>query len=209
MSRLRPRLAGVVRRGLLRSRIVGRPFERSEVHQKMPEQELVDRLSGLNRWLRRPRTGPTFVRRRPCRPASADDIVATEQALGFTIPPLLVRIYREVGNGGFGPGYGLIGARGGFLDARGESIDQAYRGRAESDPTDPDWRWPHRLVPLFSWGGAVFTCGDFSDAECRLVEFDPHGWTGTDPMTNALRVHGRNLYQYLAAWVGGSDVQLD
>lgn len=40
----------------------------------------------------------------PASPAAVD---AAEAALGFAIPQLLRRLYIEVGNGGFGPNYGL------------------------------------------------------------------------------------------------------
>ena len=42
-------------------------------------------------------------------PARPDEVDAAEAALGFPIPLLLRRLYTEVGNGGFGPGYGLEG----------------------------------------------------------------------------------------------------
>jgi hypothetical protein len=40
-------------------------------------------------------------------PASVAEVDAAEATLGFAIPPLLRRLYTEVGNGGFGPDYGL------------------------------------------------------------------------------------------------------
>lgn len=42
-------------------------------------------------------------------PATIAEVDAAEVALGFAIPPLLRRLYTEVGNGGFGPNYGLEG----------------------------------------------------------------------------------------------------
>jgi hypothetical protein len=40
-------------------------------------------------------------------PAMEDQLLATEAALGFPLPPLLRAFYAEVANGGFGFGYGL------------------------------------------------------------------------------------------------------
>jgi len=37
------------------------------------------------------------------------DAEASEQALGFSVPELLKLVYQRVRNGGFGPGYGLMG----------------------------------------------------------------------------------------------------
>jgi hypothetical protein len=42
-------------------------------------------------------------------PVTREAIYDAEQALGFALPELLRRLYEEVGNGGFGPGYGLFG----------------------------------------------------------------------------------------------------
>ena len=47
-------------------------------------------------------------------PATPEQLAATEQALGFPLLPLLRTLYSELANGGFGPGYGLRGAIGGF-----------------------------------------------------------------------------------------------
>src|SRR5690242_515603 len=41
--------------------------------------------------------------------ATAHDIEQAEAKLGFAIDPLMRRLYTEVGNGGFGPGYGVLG----------------------------------------------------------------------------------------------------
>ncbi|HVX10780.1 MAG TPA: hypothetical protein VHC22_06335 [Pirellulales bacterium] len=42
-------------------------------------------------------------------PATAAELVAAGHSLGFTLPTALADVYLGVGNGGFGPGYGLIG----------------------------------------------------------------------------------------------------
>ncbi len=41
-------------------------------------------------------------------PVSLADLTDAETIIGFPLPTLLRRIYLEVGNGGFGPGYGLF-----------------------------------------------------------------------------------------------------
>src|SRR5690242_3913384 len=43
------------------------------------------------------------------KPADRVGVARDERRLGFTLPALLKRLYAEIGNGGFGPGYGLIG----------------------------------------------------------------------------------------------------
>ncbi len=45
----------------------------------------------------------------PAPLATQAGIAVDEQTLGYPFPPLLKRLYVEVGNGGWGPGYGLLG----------------------------------------------------------------------------------------------------
>ncbi|WP_344505901.1 hypothetical protein [Dactylosporangium maewongense] len=56
----------------------------------------------------------------PLRPASPAVVAEAEELAGRPLPSLLRRLYLEVGNGGFGPGYGLLGLRDGH---RAGSID--------------------------------------------------------------------------------------
>jgi SMI1 / KNR4 family (SUKH-1) len=50
-------------------------------------------------------------------PATEEQLVAAEQALGIPLPPLLRTLYSQIANGAFGPHYGLIGALAGFCEA--------------------------------------------------------------------------------------------
>jgi hypothetical protein len=49
----------------------------------------------------------------PLRPAPPAAVAEAEELAGRSLPSLLRRLYLEVGNGGFGPGYGLLGLRDG------------------------------------------------------------------------------------------------
>jgi hypothetical protein len=61
-------------------------------------------------------------------PATEEQLQATEDILGFSLPGTLRRLYAEVANGGFGPGYGILGAVGGTSHASNwyTNIAQAY-----------------------------------------------------------------------------------
>jgi hypothetical protein len=48
--------------------------------------------------------GAEFVRPKLYPPTSNNVLDATEQALGFSLPAFLRRLYTEVGNGGYGLG---------------------------------------------------------------------------------------------------------
>ena len=63
--------------------------------------------------------------------ASANEVRLAEEHLGFAIPELLKSIYLNVANGGFGPGYGLIGVAGGHRSDLGslvETFDDIAKG---------------------------------------------------------------------------------
>jgi hypothetical protein len=94
-------------------------------------------------------------------PATEEQLLATESALGVPLPPDLRAIYAEVANGGFGPASGIVGAIGGApLDAVGlvyehiasdpvpshevpdgletEEIDEIYSGRIREETSAPE-----------------------------------------------------------------------
>src|SRR4028119_998412 len=58
--------------------------------------------------------------------ATEAEIADAERRLGFPLPLLLRRIYEEVGNGGFGPGGGLIGIDSGYPDSEGRRLPEKY-----------------------------------------------------------------------------------
>ena len=125
-------------------------------------------------------------------PATAAAIEDAEASLGVALPPLLRRLYVEIGNGGFGPGYGVLGLVGGATDSRGHSAIDLHR------------RWPTEttevLLPICHWG-----CGIYSLIECapdpgRMWGCDPNADSGGDgPLRDAeLDFHG-----WLTLWVEG------
>src|SRR5437763_11278632 len=59
-------------------------------------------------------------------PVSDPALARSEQRLGLRLPSFLGEVFRQVGNGGFGPGYGLIGLPGGFAGDVGKSIVELY-----------------------------------------------------------------------------------
>ncbi len=102
--------------------------------------------------------------------ATETDVAITEQALGFTLPPLLRQLYTQVANGGFGPGYGLNGVIGGFgniLPASYLSTKRQYRlvdiGMYERRQAAtqllelPVYVFPDRVLELCHWGCAIYS----------------------------------------------------
>src|SRR5687767_4174627 len=113
-------------------------------------------------------------------PADPDGIADDERQFGFAFPPLLKRIYTEIGNGGFGPGYGLIGLSNGVPDDAGNTGPAIYKLFRDGDPEDPHWKWPEGLLPICDWGCAIRSCVDCADPNFRMRIFDPNEHRGDD-----------------------------
>ena len=117
-------------------------------------------------------------------PATDEQLQATEEVLGFPLPALLRALYAQVANGGFGPGYGLLGAIGGGNE-EGLLLTDTYQWmKADTQPIDlltcerlatpiektggsynfisdlqtpiPRGYWPESLLPLSHDGCAMF-----------------------------------------------------
>jgi len=114
---------------------------------------------------------------------------AAERDLEVELPALLSRIYREVGNGGFGPGAGQIGLANGYLDADGRTLPEKYRQlRSEG--------WRERLLPLWDWGDAAWSCVDASSVNADIVTVGELGFVRTE----------FSLETWLSAWLHGIDL---
>jgi hypothetical protein len=58
--------------------------------------------------------------------AEEAEIKQAEAMLGTRLPAPLRNLYLRIGNGGFGPGYGVLGLEGGLRDDRGKTVLDTY-----------------------------------------------------------------------------------
>lgn len=124
-------------------------------------------------------------------PATLEQIVQAEAALGCRFHEFHRKLLQEVGNGGFGPGDGLIGIPGGRTDDEGRSIlelRQALFGNQIGN-TVPRW-----VVPLCDWGDGAWSCLDESTGNVLML--DEHGLTDTSI----------SLQSWMNDWVSGVDL---
>jgi hypothetical protein len=113
-------------------------------------------------------------------PASADVIEAAEKEMGCHFHPLHERLFKEVGNGGFGPGNGLIEIPGGSLDMEEPSMIELKRGLF----SDHEKLQMPSVVPLCDWGCGIWSCVDcktgailsMSEFGLRDLEQGLHSW---------------------------------
>jgi hypothetical protein len=154
-----------------------------------------------------PETG--FPGREPPRPTrlSDEELEEAERRLGFRLPAALSTVYQQVGNGGFGPGYGLIGIVGGMA-GDGHDVTEDYELRRQPDPDDPGWTWPEGLLAICHWGCAIYSCIDCrSGADPEVIRFDPN--PVDDDWSMAFFSEERRLSEWLAAWLDGADLWED
>jgi hypothetical protein len=131
----------------------------------------------------------------PPIPASPQAVNMAERALGYPLPSLLRRLYLEVGNGGFGPGYGILGVRGGWNDDLGRTAIDAYR---EFHSARRSQSLPDALLPLCDWGCGIYSLVDCASRHGDVWASDPNPGVEDDTFHQSL-----TLAEWFARWVEG------
>ena len=136
-------------------------------------------------------------------PLDAPTIARAEIALGRRLPDLLRAIYTTVGDGGFGPGYGLLRLMPDSASPGAESVVGLYEAFCGTDPEDPAWAWPVHLVPFCDWGCAIRSCVDCSAPDGAVITFDPNARDIGEPMSQALAATHPSLESWFVDWLAG------
>ncbi len=168
-------------------------------------------------------------------PAIELQVLAVEKRLGFKLPDFLRRLYLEIGNGGFGPGYGLIpAAEGGKADVFGQTIAEVYE--AFTNPGN-ELIIPDKMLPVLTWGCGIYTLIDCMDPNgaagfCEIGEhvldsknttariYDSGGVLVSEILPEAeeskkhkgpaayarLVLHKNSTEEYFGAWAKGTDL---
>ena len=131
----------------------------------------------------------------PPQPLSEPDfLTGLERDLGFALPSLLKTLYLEVGDGGFGPGCGMFGARSGhWLSDEPFTLAETYHVNHKGN-------WPDKLVPICDWGCAIFGCIDCASGEYLMVTSDPNEYL------TEFWPEGISFRDWIEAWADGVDV---
>jgi hypothetical protein len=138
----------------------------------------------------------------PPAPAPAEVVGEAEQIIGYRMPPLLRRLYLEVANGGFGPGYGILGLRGGHT-ADGRTALDLYR--QTYDRPAPSWpARPAALLPLCHWGCGIYSYVDCSQPDGPIWGSDPNPGR---PLAESLFSQPFTMAEWLSRWIRHTLVQ--
>lgn len=130
----------------------------------------------------------------PFPPAPEKAVGEAELALGLTIPPLLKACYLSIGNGGYGPGYGIIGVEGGYSSDYGDLV--STRELLKNDQESEGNIWPDELLPFCEWGCNIFSCVDCINPGFPVYTFENFGF----------RPAGYTLDEFFELWMKGVDI---
>lgn len=120
------------------------------------------------------------------KPTTNDHLDDVEARTGLRLPPLLRHLYTTHGNGGFGPGYGMLGIGGGHLDDLGRD---ALECRV-------DLVGAGTLLPICNWGCATYSLVDCEDDDAAMWGFDPAADRGHELFDDNI-----TFAAWLRAWV--------
>jgi hypothetical protein len=135
-------------------------------------------------------------------PVSLSQLAMAEQKLGFKLPPLLRRSYLEVGNGGFGPGFGLLalnneGAKNYHLNL----VDWYLELMNHPHPDFPPW--PRQFITVCDWGCGITSLLDWTNPLYPVLRFNGDMYD-EGPYENVMKVESASLQCWLEEWLMGS-----
>ena len=136
-------------------------------------------------------------------PLDDRSIERAEAILGRPLPVLLRDIYLLVGNGGFGPGYGLLPLVGNPSESEAESVVGLFTAFCSEAPAGRGWSWPPNLLPFCDWGCAIRSCVDCDSPDAAVVTFDPNVLGDGEPMSRGFLQSHTSLRSWLSDWIAG------
>src|SRR6266404_6273636 len=136
-------------------------------------------------------------------PAPLNVVREAQERFGFPLPPLLVRLWSEVANGGVGPGYGIYGLEGGLTD---ELVDLPLPDLFLEYRDSPHWiesvgeESASRSFPICDWGCCIGSVLDCSLPEGNLILITDKGE----------RIdQGVSFARWIEDWLNGIEVGAD
>ena len=139
-------------------------------------------------------------------PLTEQQLSQSIEALGFQPNASLVEVLQTVGNGGFGPGYGLMGLAGGAADDTGKNAVELYGTFRQTDADDPLWVWPEKVLPICHWGCAIYSCVDCTSDSGGMVTWDPNQLENDGSAQEGLFPLGISFEQWIKDWGEGVDL---
>lgn len=155
-------------------------------------------MTGLDDLLRRVAIRAASEKKLPAAPLGDERVAQAEARLGFALHPLLVRLYREVTDGGFGPDHRLLP-----LPGPGARVVGEYRARREASAEGEHPQWPVGVVPILTWGCGLYAAVDCSSPDGQVLLFEPNAYGGGS-WEGCWFLDSSSLAGWLETWLAGS-----
>ena len=169
------------------------------------ELSLIQRLKERNSDRQRATDDSRWHPTKSIPPVAAKNLQSAEFVLGFRLPAFLRAIYLMVGNGGFGPSYGIVGTRGGFKHEK-QTLESCYRSMPRLQKENSIWHWPKRLLPLGYYGCGMWSCVDCEYKKLPMITWDPNNLDAELNGADARRNWGNSFWdqgESLKTWLEG------
>jgi hypothetical protein len=139
---------------------------------------------------------------------SLEELALAEKELGFPLPDVLRFAYSHVGNGAFGPGFGILPIRGGAASPPSDNATASYMAsRAYFESVEPYMKWPEKLLPLCRWDDGTCSCVACGEADTPVYRYRPPADWSWDVFDVHLSKEASSLRQWLMAWAKGDDLR--
>lgn len=138
-------------------------------------------------------------------PLDLGQVPAIEAIIGFPLPHALLDLYVRVGNGGFGPAYGLMALHPTDRPSFGGNavaVLLLLRGDGFEVDDPPPRPWPVGLLPLVHRGCSLYTCIDCLDPSLPVLTFDADGpdADADRPVHEVITQEGLGFANWLLKW---------
>jgi hypothetical protein len=132
-------------------------------------------------------------------PVSPAELSQAKQRLGFQLTGLLRSLYLQVGNGGFGLGYGLLAVnRNGARNAALNLVDWYLE---EVNFVHPDYPpWPRFYITLCDWGDSIRSMMNAVDSAGAISRYRGNAYK-EGPWENVMRREAASLHDWLENWL--------
>jgi hypothetical protein len=134
-------------------------------------------------------------------PVSIAEMKMAETRLGFRLPSLLRMLYLQIGNGGFGPGYGLIGLAGG-TKLFGLNLVELYQDGVNAGRPEPYRPWPAEYIDTCDWGCGITSALRWTDADAPVFRVHGDLYEG-GPWEAVMMPEAGSLHSWLEDWLSG------
>ncbi|MEZ5942483.1 MAG: SMI1/KNR4 family protein [Planctomycetaceae bacterium] len=124
-------------------------------------------------------------------PATDSQIAAAERRIGCTLHKNHRQLLLEVANGGFGPGYGVVGVDDGFHDPDGGALESSHDLIVSMSDSLPEG---FRFAPLCDWGAAIWSVLSCTDGMVYVF------YEGSFYQTND------DLTAWISKWLDNKDI---